>query len=222
MTTFALSYGSKNTVVAKTFQLLGFSMIPTILAAYAMSLIPVGVYAENKVATMVLSIVALLAGFGLMYFAARSKNENFAVVALMAFAGIMGATMGPLLSSTMTLKNGSTMILNSAVLTLGTFASLTIYAYKSKKDFSFMGGFLFAGLIVLVLTSIVGILVSSSALQLTIAAFGAILFAGYMLYDVSRVLNGGETNPVFAAMSIYLDIINFFTSILRLFVLSDD
>jgi FtsH-binding integral membrane protein len=216
---YALTETSSNQVLSKTFQLLGASMIPTALFAFLTAQIPVSFYQSHPIGMIVAQLILFVISIVLMFSAMKARNENIAVLSMMAFAGVMGASIGPTLAMTMSLKNGGELIAMSAGMTGAVLFALTAYAKTSKKDFSFLGGFLFVGLILLLIASIVGMFIQSTILQLTLASIGVLLFSAYILYDVSRVVTGGETNPVFAAISIYLDVINLFLHLLRLLTL---
>lgn len=205
-----------DTVLSKTFGLVGMSMIPTVLMAYLVSLIPMEVYRTHGIAMIVGFVVLVLASFGLMFFTMKQRNETGAITGMMLFAGCMGAIMGPTIMFTLQKSNGFQLILGAASLTGIALFGLTAYAMKTKRDFSFMGGFLFAALWVLIGGGILQIFFHSPILNLILTIGGVLVFLAYILYDVSRVVTGGETNYVFAAIAIYLDIINLFLDLLRL------
>ena len=205
-----------DTVLSKTFGLVGLSMIPTVIMAYLVSLIPMEFYVQNKFMAIFVFVFTLVLSIGLLFFAMKQKKESAAVAAMMLFAGVMGASLGPIIMTTMQNPNGMKLILSAASLTGMSLFGLTAYAMKTKKDFSFMGGFLFAGLIVLIGGSIMQFFFPSPMMYMLLTVGGVLLFLAYILYDVSKVVTGGQTNFVFAAIAIYLDVINLFVYILRL------
>jgi modulator of FtsH protease len=112
---------------------------------------------------------------------------------------------------------GATVVSEASLLTAAVFVSLSAYVHITKKDFSAWGGMLFTGLIVLIVASVIGLFfLSSSAYQLTLSAISAIIFSGFILFDTSRLVRGGETNYIMAALSLYLDVLNLFLDLLRL------
>lgn len=211
-----------DTVLSKTFGLIGLSMIPTILMAYLVAQIPMETYQNHGIAMLVGFVVLFLASFGFMFFAVKQRTESMAILGMMLFAGCMGAIMGPTIMITLNKSNGMQLILTAASLTGLALFGLTAYAVKSKRDFSFMGGFLSAALLVLIGGMILQMFFPSPLMHTILSVAGVIIFLAYILYDVSRVVTGGERNYVFAAISIYLDIINLFLHILSLLSGSDD
>lgn len=205
-----------DTVLSKTFGLVGLSMIPTVIMAYLVSQIPLEFYSQHPIGIIVAMVVLLLCSFGFMFFALKQRKESMAVLGMMFFAGCMGAIMGPTIMITLQKANGMQMILGAASLTGISLFGLTAYAMKTKRDFSFMGGFLVASLVVLICAGILHIFFPSPILNVIITVAGVLIFLAYILYDVSRVVTGGENNHVFAAIAIYLDIINLFSYLLRL------
>lgn len=210
------STSDANTVLSKTFRLLGLSMIPTVIMAYLVSLIPMHIYQQNPIGSAVALIVLFIVSIGLMFWAVKQKNESTAVTAFMTFAGIMGAILGPTIMMTMNKPDGFQSIIMAASLTGVALFGLTAYAMKSKRDFSFMGGFLFAGLIVLIAGGILQMFFPNPMVHFLLTIAGVIIFIAYILYDVSKIVTGGQTNHVFAAFALYLDILNLFSYLLRL------
>lgn len=209
-----------DTVLSKTFGLIGLSMIPTIIMTYLVAQIPIETYQTHGIAMLVGMIVLFVVAMGFMFFAASQRSEKMAIFGMMLFAGCMGAIMGPAIMMTLHKPNGMQMILTAASLTGMALFGLTAYAVKSKRDFSYMGGFLSGALLVLIGAGIVQIFFHNPIFNMVVDVFGVLLFLGYILFDVSRVVTGGERNYVFAAIGIYLDILNLFLRILNL--LSDD
>lgn len=214
--TSEVTSSNPDTVLSKTFGLVGLSMIPTILMAYLVSQIPMAFYQAHPIGMIVGFVVIFLASFGLMFFAMKQRTQSMAVVGMMLFAAAMGAIMGPTIMITLHKANGMQLILGAASLTGIALFGLTAYAMKTKRDFSFMGGFLFAALLVLIVGGILQMFLHSPVLHMILTIAGVLIFLAYILYDVSRVVTGGETNYVFAAISIYLDIINLFLHLLQL------
>ena len=165
--------------------------------------------------------IPLIISFGLLFAISKFKNSGWGIVLVFAFTGILGFALGPVLNMYMQSQAGTQTVVTAAGLTGLIFLSLSGYVLVSKKDFSFMGGFLMAGMWV-VLGSIVLMFVGSllgwevSGLHLAISAAIVMLMSGLILFDTSRIINGGETNYIMATVGLYLNIYNLFTSLLHL------
>jgi len=159
---------------------------------------------------------SIIGGFALLFVTIRLRNSALGLLALFAFAGLQGLSIGQIVNFYMRTANGSTTVAEAAGLTAVAFIGLSAYVHISRKDFSFMSGMLNVGIWVLVIASLIGFFVPSQAYQLAMASLGAILFSGFILYDTSAIIHGGETNYIIAAMRLYLDIINLFLDLLQL------
>jgi modulator of FtsH protease len=133
-----------------------------------------------------------------------------------AFTGVMGASIGPMLNRYAGMPNGPEIIMQAFAATALIFFSLSAYTLTSKKDFSFMGNFLFVGLIMVVVAGIANIFFQIPALQLSISAVVVLLMSGFILFDTSRIVQGGETNYIRATVGLYLNVFNLFTALLQL------
>jgi modulator of FtsH protease len=215
---------NRDLVFRNTFGLVGLSMIPTCIAAWLVSLIPMSFYLEHPILTIALFIGNFIISIALMLLASRSRSASTGIIGFFLFATSMGAGIGPVISQYLHLHNGLNIILQAASATGIALFGITAYAQHTKRDFSFMGGFLTGSLLVVILMSFVGMFFHSSIFTLILSSLSAILFMGYILYDVSRIVTGGETNYIFAAIGIYLDVLNLFLSLLRIFgfLSSDD
>jgi modulator of FtsH protease len=163
-------------------------------------------------------IVLTLAGyFGLLFAVYRLKNSGWALPAVFALTGFMGYTLGPLLSHSLALPGGTQVVTMALGATGITFLSLSAWVLTTRRDFSFMGGFLFAGMIIALLAGLAAIFLQMPALGLAVSAMVALLSAGLILFETSRIVNGGETNYVLATVGLYVSIFNLFTSLLSLF-----
>ena len=163
-------------------------------------------------------ILLTLAGyFGLLFAVHRFKETGWALPAVFASTGFMGYTLAPLLAKTLALSSGG-QILTLALATTGvTFLALSAWVLSTKRDFSFMGGFLFAGMVIALLAGLGAVWLQIPALGLAVSAMVALLSAGLILHETSRIVNGGETNCVMATVGLYVSIFNLFTSLLSLF-----
>ena len=217
MNTLSMSRGMEtNSVMRNTYMLLSLTLLWSALTAYVGTNVQMG---------LGMFIMLVVAGFASLFATLAFRDSALGLLFVFMFTGIEGFSLGPVLSHYLHLKNGGMIVGVSAGLTGGVFALLSAYALVSKKNFDFLGGMLFAGLIALLLASIVGIFFPIPAFQLALAAIGVLIFSGYVLYDTSRIIHGGETNYIVATVSLYLDILNLFLDILRLvaaFSSSDD
>jgi modulator of FtsH protease len=155
--------------------------------------------------------------FGLLFLVHKLQNSAAALPAVFALTGFMGYTLGPVLAQSLALPGGAQTVTLALAATGAVFLSLSGYAVASRRDFSAMGGFLFAGLLVAVLAGVGALVFQIPALALAVSAVVALLSAGLILFETSRIVNGGETNYVLATVSLYVSIFNLFTSLLSLF-----
>ena len=162
-------------------------------------------------------ILTLVGFFGLLFAIHKLQNSAWALPAVFALTGFMGYTLGPLLTHTLALPGGAQTVSLALGATGITFVSLSAYALISKRDLSFMGGFLFCGMVIALLGGIAAMVFEIPALGLAISAMVALLSAGLILFETSRIVNGGESNYVLATVSLYVSVFNLFTSLLTLF-----
>lgn len=203
----------QNRVLRNTFMLLALTMVPTVIGA----LVGVQLQFSFLAGSPFLSFMLFLGiAFGFMWGIERTKNSGMGVVLLLAFTFFMGLMLSRILQVALGFSNGGSLIAMAAGGTGVIFFSLAGVATVTKKDFSFMGKFLFIGMIVALLAALANIFLQIPALSLTISAAVVMIFSAYILYDVSRIVTGGETNYVSATLALYLDIYNVFTSLLHL------
>ncbi len=162
-------------------------------------------------------IVTLVGYFGLLFLVYKQRNSIWALPAVFGLTGFMGYTLGPMLSQTLSLPGGGQIVTMALATTGITFLALSAYVLKTRRDFSFMGGFLFAGMIIALLAGLAAVFMQIPALGLVVSAMVALLSAGLILYETSRIVNGGETNYVLATVGLYVSIFNLFTSLMSLF-----
>ena len=166
-------------------------------------------------------LVTSLAALGLIWFVLpKTAHSSAGLGVVFAITGLLGFGLGPVISSYLTLANGSQIVMTALGGTGAIFLGLSTYALTTKRDFSFMGGFLIVGMLVVLGAALLNIFLAVPALSLTISAVVVMLMSGFILYDTSRMVNGGETNYVLATISLYLNILNLFTSLLHLLGLS--
>jgi modulator of FtsH protease len=156
----------------------------------------------------------LLAAFASLFAVSKFANSTAGLGLVFLFTGLMGAGLGPLLEYYVAVN--PSIVMEALGATAIIFVSLSAYAVTTKKDFSFMGGFLVIGLVFAILAGIANIFFQIPALYLAIHAVIVFIFSGFILYDTSRIVKGGETNYILATVALYLNIYNLFTSLLAL------
>lgn len=154
--------------------------------------------------------------FGLLLAVYRFKNSGWALPAVFALTGFMGYTLAPLLSKTVGMPGGAQVVAIALAATGATFLALSAWVVTTRRDFSFMGGFLFAGMVIALIAGLGALFLQIPALGLAVAAMVALLSAGLILFETSRIVNGGETNYVLATVGLYVSLFNLFTSLLSL------
>jgi len=163
-------------------------------------------------------LLLTLAGyFGLLFLVHKVRNSGWAVPAVFALTGFMGYTLGPVLASQLALPGGAQTIALALSATGATFLALSGWVLATRRDFSFMGGFLFAGMVIAILAGLGAMFLQLPALALAVSAMVALLSAGLILFETSRIVNGGETNYVMATVGLFVSLFNLFTSLLALF-----
>ena len=212
--TFDLSGGMqqvRHQVLRNTYWLLALSMIPTVLGAF------IGVQMHLPMLTGGMGFIIFMAvAFGFMYAIEKTKNSGLGVAVLLGFTFFMGLMLTPILTRTLGYSNGGMLIMTAFGGTATILAVMATIATVSKRDFSAMGKWLFAGVIVLILASVANIFLGLSALSIVISMVAIAIFSAYILYDVQQIINGGETNYISATLRIYLDVYNIFTSLLQI------
>ena len=163
-----------------------------------------------------MGLMLSLVGLGLLFVVQATANSGKGLVAVFAFTGVMGAALGPMLNYYLALPNGGSLVMQAMGGTAIVFLGLSGYALTTRKDFSYMGGFLIVGLLVAIVASIANIFLAIPALSLTISAAVVLIMSGLILFDTSRIINGGETNYIRATVALYLDIYNLFVHLLHL------
>ena len=198
---------STNRVLKNTYMLLGMTLLFSAVAAGISMSMGLG-----HGAALMLSLV----GFGLLFVVHKTADSSKGLIAIFAFTGVMGASIGPMLNYYLAMPGGSALVMQALGATAVVFFGLSAYALTTRKDFSYMGGFLMVGLLVAVVAMIANIFLHIPALSLTISAAVVMIMSGLILFDTSRIINGGETNYICATVSLYLDIYNLFIHLLHL------
>ena len=203
----------QNRVLRNTYMLLGLSMIPTVLGALAGIQMGFSFFAGSP---MISFVLFLGIAWGFMWGIEKNKNSGLGVALLLGFTFFMGLMLSRILQVALGFSNGGSMIALAAGGTGAIFFTLSSVTAVSKRDFTGMGKFLFAGMILILLAAVANIFFQIPALSLTIAVAAVGIFSAYILYDISRIIQGGETNYVSATLAVYLDIYNVFVSLLQL------
>ncbi|MGB0128577.1 MAG: Bax inhibitor-1/YccA family protein [Rhodocyclaceae bacterium] len=166
-------------------------------------------------------IITLIGYFGLLFATTKLRNSGWGIVSVFALTGFMGYTLGPIISHYLSLPNGGQTVMMAMGGTAAIFLGLSGYALSTRKDFSFMGGFLTVGILVAFLAGLAAIFFSIPALSLTVSAAFVLLMSGYILWETSNIIHGGETNYVMATVGLFVAIFNLFTSLLQLLGIMD-
>jgi modulator of FtsH protease len=161
-------------------------------------------------------IITLVGYFGLLFAITKFRDSGLGVGLVFALTGFMGYTLGPIISHYLGLPNGGQTVMTAMGGTAAIFLGLSGYALTTKKDFSFMGGFLMVGILLAFLAGLAAIFFEIPALSLTVSAVFVLLMSGLILYETSNIIHGGETNYVMATVSLFVSIFNLFTSLLHL------
>lgn len=154
--------------------------------------------------------------FGLLFLTARLRNSAWGLASVFALTGFMGYTLGPILNAYLALPNGGQIVMNAMGGSGVIFLGLSAYALSTRKNFSFMGGFLISGILVAFLAGLGALFFEMPMLSLAVSAMFVLLMAGLILYETSNIIHGGETNYIMATVSLYVAIFNLFTSLLHL------
>ncbi|MEJ2769498.1 Bax inhibitor-1/YccA family protein [Mycetohabitans sp. B46] len=209
-----VSAETRNRVLRNTYWLLALSMVPTVLGAWIGVATGFSLFAATSPMMSVLAFLAI--AFGFMFAIERTKHSAIGVLVLLGFTFFMGLMLSRLLSFILGFTNGPSLIMLAFGGTGLIFAAMATVATVSKRDFSGLGKWLFVGVLVLLLASVANVFLHLPALMLTVSVLAIVIFSAYMLFDVQRVVNGGETNYISATLMIYLDLYNVFTHLLAL------
>ncbi len=161
-------------------------------------------------------IVTLVGYFGLLFATSRFSNSGLGLLFVFLLTGFMGLTLGPILNLYLATANGSQLVMTALGGTGVIFLALSGYVLTSRKDFSFMGGFLMVGILVAFLGGIAAMIFSMPILSLAVSGMFVLLMSGLILYQTSEIIHGGETNYIMATVTLYVSIYNLFLSLLHL------
>ncbi|MCH8174940.1 MAG: Bax inhibitor-1/YccA family protein [Proteobacteria bacterium] len=197
-----------NKVIRNTYTLLSMTLFVSALCAVATMVMQVG---------QGTGFMLFIGGFIMTFVVRKNANSSRGLIAVFIFAALMGAALGPMISIYMqAYVNGSAIVAQALGGTAIIFLSLSGYALTSGKDFNFLGGFIFTGMMVAIVAMIANIFLQIPALSLAISSAVILIMSGFILFDTSRIMNGGERNYIMATVSLYLSIFNIFIHLLRI------
>ena len=208
----ALSQAERHKVLRNTYWLLAMSLVPTVLGAW----MGVATGITQAMGTGVSMIVFLAGAFGFIFAIEKTKNSAAGVPVLLGFTFFMGLMLSRMIAMVLGFKNGSELIMTAFAGTAGVFVVMASLATVIKRDLSGLGKWLMVGAVVLMVGSIINVFVGSSAGMMVISMLSMAIFSAFMLYDLKQVMDGGETNYISATLTLYLDILNVFQSLLAL------
>lgn len=196
-----------NSVIRNTYILLSMTLLFSAITAY------LAIITQARPASFGFFFIAI---FGLQYLTFKLRNSVWGIVATFAFTGFMGYSLGPILSYYLHLSNGVQIVTSALGLTGAIFFALSGYAMVTQKDFSYLTGFLFAGMMVAIVASLLGIFFNIPALHLAVSSVFVLIFSGYILHETSSMIHGGQRNYILATISLYISIYNIFISLLQI------
>lgn len=198
---------STNKVLKNTYLLLGATLaFSAVTATLSMLLNP----------PPITGLILTLVGFGLLFVVHKMADSAKGLPAIFAFTGVLGAALGPMLAVYARIPGGPALVMQALAGTAIVFFALSAYALNTRKDFSYMGGFLMVGLIIAIVAMIANLFLQIPAMSLMISSVVVLIMSGLILFDTSRIIHGGETNYIRATVSLYLNIYNLFIHLLHL------
>ena len=199
-------------VLRNTYLLLALTMVPTVVGAW------IGMQTASIItgSPMLSSILMLVGVVGLQYAIVANRNSAIGVGLLLLMTGLLGWWLGPILNFALAMRNGMQLVGYAAVGTGTIFFAMGLIATVTKRDFSFMGKFLFVGMIALLIAMFANMFLQIPVLGLVISTLVLVVFSLYLLHDLSRIVTGGETNYVIATTGVYISLLNIFVSLLQL------
>ena len=206
---------ARNKIVSNTYTLLSMTLLFSALTA--------GVSMSLNLPHPGL-LLTLVGYFGLLFATTKFRDSGLGLAFVFALTGFMGYTLGPILNSYLAMANGSQIVTTAMAGTGAIFLALSGYVLTSRKDFSFMGGFLLTGILVAFLAGLGALIFEMPVLSLAVSAMFVLLMSGLILYETSNIIHGGETNYIMATVTLFVSIFNLFTSLLHLlgFMSSDN
>ncbi len=196
-----------NKVIRNTYMLLSITLLFSALTAgisMAMNLPHPGL------------LLTLGGYFGLLFLTAKFRDDALGIAFVFALTGFMGYTLGPILNTYLAMPNGGQVVMTAMAATGAIFLGLSGYALTTRRDFSFMGGFLIVGILVAFLAGLGAVFMEMPGLSLAVSSMFVLLMGGLILYETSNIIHGGETNYIMATVTLFVSIFNLFTSLLHL------
>ena len=208
-TTLALA---QNRVLRNTYLMLALTMVPTVIGAFV-GMATAGIVMASPI---MISLVMLAVVIGLQFAIAANRNNSLGVALLLLMTGLLGWWLGPILNVALAMKNGMALVGYAALGTGVIFVAMGTIAATTKRDFSFMGKFLFVGMIALLVAMIANMFLQIPLLALVISTLVIVVFSLFLLYDLNRIIRGGETNYLMATTGVYMSLFNIFANLLHL------
>lgn len=199
-------------VLRNTYLLLALTMVPTVIGAM-IGIATGGIVLQHPFISFFVMLAVVI---GLQVGIVKNQNSGLGIALLLAMTFVLGWFLGPLLSVALSLRNGGQLVGFAAAGTGAIFVAMAAIATTTKRDFSFMGKFLMVGMLVLLVAIVANMFLQIPALSLTISSLVIVVFSLFLLHDVSRIVNGGETNYVIATMQVYMSLWNIFANLLNL------
>ena len=199
-------------VLRNTYLLLALTMVPTVVGAW-IGMQTASILQGSPILGFFLMLGAII---GLQYGIAHFRNSVIGIGLLLLMTGLLGWFIGPLLNHALSVQNGAALVGYAAAGTGAVFFGMATIATVTKRDFSFMGKFLFAGMIALLVAMVANMFMQIPVLSLVISSLVIVVFSLYLLFDLSRIVTGGETNYVMATTGVYISMLNIFTSLLSI------
>lgn len=199
-------------VLRNTYLLLALTMVPTVIGAF------IGMATASVItsAPIVSSLVVFAGVIGLQFGIAAYRNSALGIVLLLAMTGVLGWWLGPMLNYALEMRNGMQLVGYAAGGTGGILLAMGAVATTTKRDFGFLGKFLFVGMWAIVIAGIGNLFLQIPALALTLSTLAIVVFSLFLLFDLNRVVRGGETNYVMATTAVYMSLLNIFVNLLNL------
>lgn len=204
---------SAHKVLRNTYMMLGLTMVPTVIGALIGMSIDFSFAAGSPI---IFALVSLAVIYGMFFAVSANRNSSMGVVFLLGLTFVMGMLLGPILQVALSLRNGGELVGLAAGGTGIIFLTLSAIASTTKRDFSFMGNFLLVGIILLIVASLANLFLQIPAFSLALSGVAVLLFSGFILFDVNRIVRGGETNYVMATLALYISVYQLFTNLLHL------
>ena len=208
----AINLAERNKVLRNTYLLLALSLLPTVLGAW----VGVATGITAALSGMVGLVVFLVGAFGFIYAIEKTKNSAAGVPVLLAFTFFMGLMLSRMIAMVLGFKNGSDLIMTAFGGTAGVFFVMASLATVIKRDLTGMGKWLTVGAVLLMVGAIINVFVASSTGMIVISMLAIGIFSAFILYDLKRIIDGGETNYISATLGLYLSLFNVFQSLLAL------